>query len=103
MLSVHCPSCGGTNIFDETKQIPTYCAFCGKHLPDMTTFVQESLKLGLDKQQLDIDRQRHQMELETIDKDIKRTKAKISGEKLGYIAIIVGLIFFGYIIFSVRH
>lgn len=69
MLSVHCPSCGGTNIFDETKQIPTYCAFCGAHLPDMTEFVKESLKLGLDKQH-------HSMDMEKADKEIEKERIK---------------------------
>lgn len=73
MLSVHCPSCGGTNIFDEKKQIPTYCAFCGAHFPDMTTFVQESLKLGLDKQH-------HSMEMEKADKEIKKEQIKAKSD-----------------------
>ena len=77
MLSVHCPKCSGTNIFDETKQIPTYCAFCGAHLPDMTTFVQESLKLGLDKQH-------HSMDLEKMDKEIKKERVLNSGQKIKY-------------------
>ena len=67
MLSAKCPTCGGTNIFDEKKQIPTYCSFCGGHLPDMTKFVQESLQLGLDKQ-------RYTMEINKMDKEIKRAK-----------------------------
>lgn len=93
MLSVHCPNCGGTNIFDETKQIPTYCAFCAAHLPDMTTFVQESLKLGLDKQH-------HQMELEKMDKEIKKERVDTSLDKLKIIAIIVvSIIIFGYLFF----
>lgn len=84
MLSVHCPNCGGTNIFDETKQIPTYCGFCSAHLPDMTTFVQESLKLGLDKQH-------HQMDLEKMDKQIKRERVNTSTTKLKI--IVVGVMF----------
>lgn len=82
MLSIHCPSCGGTNIFDETKQIPTYCAFCSAHLPDMTKFVQDSLKLGLDTK-------RHTMQLETMDKEIKKERVKTSTEKLRLIIILI--------------
>ena len=58
MLSVHCPNCGGTNIFDETKAIPTYCGFCNAHLPDMTEFVKGSLNVEVDKKQLQVDEQR---------------------------------------------
>lgn len=72
MLSVHCPKCGATTRFDETKQIPTYCMFCGAHLPDMTNYVQQAVKLGLDKKQLDIDRQRHDMTMEEMQTDIQR-------------------------------
>ena len=68
MLSVPCPKCGGTNIFDETKQIPTYCSFCGSHLPNMDTYVQESLKVAVDKQKLNLDLQR-------MDKEIKKINA----------------------------
>lgn len=110
MLSVHCPSCGGTNIFDETKRIPTYCAFCGAHLPDMTEFVKESLKLGINKQYLDLDRQylehdrqRHEMELETMDKDIRRTRVRSSGEKLRYITAILFMIIFGYLMYMILN
>ena len=93
MLSVQCPKCGSTNIFDETKQVPTYCAFCAAHLPDMTTFVKESLKLGLDKQY-------HAMELERMDKEIKKERVDTSLDKLKIIAIIVlGVIIFGYLFF----
>ena len=75
MLSIHCPNCGGTNIFDETKNIPTYCGFCSAHLPDMTEFVKKSLDLKVDEQYLDLDRQRHNMEMETMEKQIKKSKA----------------------------
>lgn len=68
MLSVPCPKCGGTNIFDETKQIPTYCSFCSAHLPNMDTYVQESLKVAVDKQKLNLDLQR-------MDKEIKKINA----------------------------
>ena len=68
MLSANCPRCGATNIFDETKQIPTYCSFCGSHLPNMDTYVQESLKVAVDKQKLNLDLQR-------MDKEIKKINA----------------------------
>ena len=94
MLSVHCPNCGGTNIFDETKKIPTFCGFCGAHLPDMTQFVKDSLKIEANRKQLDLDRQRHAMEIETLDKQIKKEKTNNSGTIFGYIVIILGLLFF---------
>ena len=69
MLSVPCPKCGGTNIFDETKQIPTYCSFCSAHLPNMDAYVQEALKLKVENELLNMEKQRHQMEMEKEEKD----------------------------------
>lgn len=98
MLSVHCPKCGATTRFDETKQIPTYCMFCGAHLPDMTNYVQQALKLGLDKKQLDIDRQRHDMTMEEMHTDIQREKAKNDIPIRKLIALVIGLgVFVWYI------
>ena len=74
MLSIYCPKCGATVKFDE-DQIPTFCSFCGAHLPDMTDFVKENLKLEIDKKRLDLDRQRHEMQMETMDKEIKKVKS----------------------------
>lgn len=74
MLSVPCPKCGGTNIFDETKQIPTYCSFCGSHLPNMDTYVQESLKLKVENELLNMEKQRHQMEMEAEEKRLEKEK-----------------------------
>lgn len=85
MLSVNCPNCGGTNIFDEKKQVPAYCSFCGSHLPEMTTFVKEALKLGLDKQY-------HNMDMEKMDKEIKKVRVQNSSTKLGMFAIILSII-----------
>ena len=94
MLSVQCPKCGGTNIFDESKQIPTYCAFCASHLPDMTTFVKESLKLNLEKQH-------HAMELEKMNKEIKRERVSTSVDKIKLFAIILMIIIWGYIMIKI--
>ena len=92
MLSIHCPSCGGTNIFDETKYVPTYCAFCGSHLPDMTQFVQESLKLGLDKKRLKLDQQRHEMKVEELDKEITKEKVKTFGSSFDSAVLLIIMI-----------
>lgn len=94
MLSVHCPNCGGTNIFDETKQIPTYCAFCASHLPDMTEFVQESLKLSLDKQH-------HKMDMEKMDKEIKKERIESSTHKIIFLILFVFIIIFGIIMVKI--
>jgi len=93
MLSVHCPNCGGTNIFDETKSIPTYCGFCSAHLPDMTQFVKDSLKVEANRKQLDLDRQRHDMEIETLNKQIKKEKADNRGTIFAFVTVILMLLF----------
>ncbi|MBP5729421.1 MAG: hypothetical protein J6Y48_20325 [Clostridia bacterium] len=97
MLSVHCPKCNATTKFDETKEIPTYCMFCGAHLPDMSNYVREALKLGLDKQHLDIDRQRHEMTMEEMNTDIRRTKVR---NELPITKVIVFIITILFIVFS---
>ena len=89
MLSVQCPKCGGTNIFDETKQIPTYCAFCSAHLPDMTKFVEESIKLNLEKE-------RHKIEMESMKEKRKDDIGKYIG--IGFtMLLILALIIFGIV------
>lgn len=106
MLSITCPKCGGTNIFDETKTIPTYCSFCGAHLPDMDSYVQDSLKLQVENELLNMEKQRHKMEMEAEEKRIQRMKAvkKDSfGDIVCAIIMLLGIIIFGYIlIFKIR-
>lgn len=89
MLSVPCPKCGGTNIFDETKQIPTYCSFCSAHLPNMDAYVQESLKVAVDKQKLNLDLQR-------MDKEIKKINA---GNVETWLKAITFILFFLFMLF----
>lgn len=106
MLSVPCPKCGGTNVFDETKQIPTYCSFCGAHLPNMDSYVQDSLKLQVENELLNMEKQRHKMEMEAEEKRIQKMKAvkKDSfGDIVCTIIMLLGIIIFGYIIiFKIR-
>ena len=64
MLSMKCPSCGGTIHFDE-NHIATFCSFCGAHLPDMTDFVKKSANLNIEQKQ-------HSMHMETMDKEMQR-------------------------------
>lgn len=92
MLSIHCPSCGASIIFDESKQIPTFCSFCGAHLPDMTNYVQEALKLKLDKEFLNLDEQRHSMEMETINRQIQKEKIVRSKNPFEYILAFMALL-----------
>ena len=66
MLSIKCPNCGSTIKFEE-NHIATFCSFCGSHLPDMTEYVKKASQLELEKNQ-------HRMEIETIDKDIERQR-----------------------------
>ena len=94
MLSVKCPSCGGTVIFDETKNVPTYCSFCSAHLPDMTVFVQESLKLGIDQKRLDMDQQRTNM---YIRRQNTANKADHNVVIVSVVAIVLAIIFFGFL------
>lgn len=106
MLSVPCPKCGGTNIFDETKTIPTYCSFCGAHLPNMDAYVQEALKLKVENELLNMEKQRHQMEMEAEEKHIrkmKEAKKDSFGDIISIIITLLAIILFGYIlIFKIR-
>ena len=105
MLSFSCPKCGGTTKFDETKEVPTYCMFCGAHLPDMTEFVKESLKLGLDRKQLNLDRERHNMNMEEVDQKIRWEKTRRGIPLSQMIAIILAFIVvvFMFILISRIH
>ena len=67
-LSINCNKCGATNKFDE-NHIPTFCSFCGASLPDMKPYVQDAIKLSLE-------RKRHEMHMETADKEIKKEKIR---------------------------
>lgn len=82
MMSVQCKKCGATNLFDETKNVPTYCSFCAAHLPDMTQFVKDSLKLNIDKQ-------RNTLEINRLDKEIKKEKVSNISNILDFIETVV--------------
>ena len=60
MLSLQCPKCGATVIFDE-DHIGTFCTFCGAHLGVMTDYTVRAANVSLDKQV-------HKMNMEIIDK-----------------------------------
>lgn len=64
MLSIKCPTCGGTVQFDESH-IATFCSFCGAHLPDMTDYVKKAAEL-------DIQQRQHAMDMETMEKEAAR-------------------------------
>lgn len=81
MLSVHCPECGGTNIFEETENIPTFCGFCGANLPDMTQFVKDALKVEVNRKQLELDKQRHKMKMEAADRELQKAEIKSIEQK----------------------
>ena len=66
MLSVKCPSCGGTVQFDESH-IATFCSFCGSHLPDMTDYVKKAAEL-------DIKQKQHIIDMETMDKEAEHKR-----------------------------
>ena len=66
--------------------------FCGAHFPDMTPYVKEALKLNQDRIRLDMDRQRHNMVMAEMDKDIRRIKAKNEFPISKLIFLILGLI-----------
>ena len=68
LFSIRCPNCGGTVIFDK-DHVATFCSFCGTHLPDMTEYVKRSIDLEIEQKQ-------HSMNIETIDKEIKKEKVK---------------------------
>ena len=107
MLSIHCPNCGGTSVFDETKDIPTYCTFCGAHFQNMDHFVEESLRLGLHKQALNldrevlkIDRQRHDMDMERINKEIKKERVHTFTDKVELLIGLITILLVFYIVFK---
>ena len=81
MLSIKCPSCGGTVQFDE-QHIATFCSFCGSHLPDMTDYVKKVAELELEKKQ-------HIIDMETMEKELKKERIKNSPEKSRLIALII--------------
>ena len=105
MLSFHCPKCGATTKFDEKKEVPTYCMFCGAHLPDMDNFVKEALRLKQDETQLSHDRERHEMEIKSVDKQIERIDAVNKSEShslksiaLTFLCVILFLVILRYVI-----
>lgn len=68
MLSAKCPNCNGTIKFDS-EHVVTFCPFCGSHIDNMTDFVKQAIDLSLEEK-------RHNMQIETIEKDIKREQVK---------------------------
>ena len=68
MLSIKCKTCGATNTFKE-DEIPSFCSFCGAALPNMLPFVEEAIKISQE-------RERHKMEMEKLDKTLRKEKAK---------------------------
>lgn len=97
MLSVNCPNCGATNIFDETKAIPTYCSFCGGHLPDMTEYVKRNLNLNIDRHYFNMNMQYVDKDIERIDHETRRERVKNIGsgfQSLRWIAFIVFIVLF---------
>lgn len=91
-LSINCSRCGATNKFDQ-EHIPTFCSFCGAALPDMKPYVQDAIKITLE-------RQRHAMDMETMDKEIRKEKVKGRGNLHFTIQLlIVAAIVIGYFIF----
>lgn len=66
MLSLKCPYCGGSLYFEKEHPM-TFCPYCGSHLPDMTQYVQNAVNFEFVKQE-------HQMNMESMDKQIKRDK-----------------------------
>lgn len=105
MLSVPCPKCGGTNIFDETKQIPTYCSFCGAHLPDMTEYVRRSLNLGVDRQYFNMNMQQMDRSIDYVNADTHRINRQIRRERVknfkNVVLLIALLIIFGMTMIAV--
>ena len=93
MLSIKCPNCGGTVQFDE-QHIATFCSFCGSHLPDMTNYVEEAIKINQE-------RERHQMEMEKLDKKMKREKRENISDFIASIPVIILVIAFLYLMIKI--
>lgn len=98
-LSVNCSRCGATNKFDQ-DHIPTFCSFCGAALPDMKPYVQDAIKIALE-------RQRHAMDMETAETEIRKEKVKNRSDLHDTIQlVIVALVtigVFAFIYIMIKH
>lgn len=83
-LSINCSKCGATNKFDQ-ESIPTFCSFCGAALPNMLPYVEDAIKITLE-------RQRHEMQMESADKDIKKEQIRSLGSKADIVRYIAAAI-----------
>jgi len=66
MLSLKCPHCGGTIYFEKEDPI-SFCQFCGSHLTNMDGYVSKAVEFEFTKQE-------HNMNMETMEKEIKQSK-----------------------------
>lgn len=91
-LAINCSKCGATNKFDQ-DHIPTFCSFCGAALPDMKPYVQDAIKITLE-------RQRHAMDMETAETEIRKEKVKGRSDIHDTIQlIIVAIVILGIFVF----
>lgn len=93
MLSINCKNCGATNKFEEDS-IPSFCSYCGAALPNMLPFIEEAIKISQE-------RQRHEMEIEKLNKHIKKEKTKNFSNTLELILVIIVIGFFFYIFYKI--
>ena len=94
-LSIKCSKCGATNKF-SLQNIPTNCTFCGATLPDMHKHVDEAIRIGLEHQRMDMnmayDYQHHAMDMEKMNKELRKERFKSTASKVKSVAEIIGSI-----------
>lgn len=93
MLSIKCPNCGGTVQFDE-NHIITFCSFCGSQLPDMSSYVEQAMKLSVEEK-------RHNMEMQKMEKQMKRDALDNKLDAIGLVLKIIGVGIFMFFFFKI--
>jgi len=91
MLSVNCPNCNATNKF-ERDAIPTFCSFCGACLPDMKPYVQEAVRIALEREReaarIESEYKRHEMRMESEKQEIRKEKVRTFKDKVELVRLI---------------
>lgn len=92
MISVKCHNCGGIIHFDE-EHIPSFCSFCGSPIKETKEYIDKAIDLKIEKQM-------HDMDMELLDKEIRKERIKNIPDAIHNITKIVSWIIIGIIIIS---
>jgi uncharacterized Zn finger protein (UPF0148 family) len=69
-LGAKCSNCGAAVPPSIDGHVIAHCPYCGNALPDMKPFIEEAARLRQEHQ-------RHQMQLETMDREMQKTDLEI--------------------------